>query len=176
MKRIAATLLCLSLCGCFQVFTLEPTPAPTDFRVVSVELFLARSNLNDVDFEQFKVDGQKLFVECGKIMRGRYIPQQQQVFSVTPAELETLKQNTWDVTRFKDNSYDKPGDNSSMIDPGQAYFSINLASESFQIKTSLDAVSSKTSLGDTELYALASNLRALAGGTLCTLQSFYGIR
>lgn len=153
-----------------------PTPAPADFKVSSAELFLARSNLNDVDFEQYKVDGNKLFVECGKILRGRYIPQQQQVFSVTPTELESLNQCAWQVSRYKSESYDKPGDNSSMIDPGQAYLSLGSSEGSFQIKTSLDAVSAQTTLGDTAMYGIASNLRALAGGKLCTLQSFYGVR
>jgi hypothetical protein len=173
MFKLNRYFLCVLLAGCSSRAISNPPP---DFRVESADLFLSRANLNETEFEQFKVDGSKLFVECGKIRRGRFIPQQQQVFPVTAEELAELSKRAWQVSLYKDQSFDEPGDNSSLIDPGQAYITLGFGNSSLEIKTSLDAVSSQTSLGETALYSFVSNMRALAGGTLCATKSFYGIR
>ena len=151
-------------------------PLPADYRANAVELYLSRANLVETEFEQFKTQGNKLFVECGKIRRGRFVPQAQDVFPLDDAELARLNERAWAVSQHLQHGFDTPGDNSSLIDPGQAYFSIQDNQNRSEIKTTVDAVSSQSSPAETALYSLASSLRKASGGSPCGNRSFYGIR
>lgn len=173
---LAGTFL-LATVGCS---TASPPEAPADFHPSSIELYLSRANLVETEFEQFKAQGSKLFIECGKIRRGRFVPQNQDIFPLSESEQAALYSKAYAVKHFANRDFDKPGDNSSLIDPGQALVTITVPAsqgeEKTSVKTSVDAVSSQISPADTAVYQLASTLRKASGGSPCGNKSFYGIR
>lgn len=173
LRIVALALMVHGLSGCFS----STAPSlPPDFKFQSIDLFLSRTNLTDTEFEQLKADHGKLFVECGKIRRGRFIPQAQNVFPLEPQIENELTQRSWNVLQFADRQFDKPGDNSSLFDPGQATLNLVTSTSTLNLKTSLDAVSSKTGVQETAVYDLVSKMRSAAGGELCSNKTFYGIR
>ncbi len=175
-RRILQPFLIVGFLALASCSTAPSAPAPTDYRTNSIELYLSRANLVEAEFEQFKTQGNKLFVECGKIRRGRFVPEAQDVFPLSDAELQRLNEGAWSVAQFLDHDFDSPGDNSSLADPGQAYFTIQDSQKKAEIKTALDSVTSQTTPADTALYDLASALRKASGGAPCGNRSFYGIR
>lgn len=149
---------------------------PQDFRFTSAELFLSRTNLTETEFEQFNTTPNKIFVECGRIVRGRFVPLAQNVFGVSEAEQERLREHAWVLLQYRDRSFDKPGDNSSMIDPGQLTLTLNTSSGSAKFNTSVDSVSMQSSKQEAAMYQFVSAMRKAAGSALCGNKSFYGLR
>jgi hypothetical protein len=104
------------------------------------------------------------------------MPQAQNIFTLEPEQRKSITFAAAETSRYLEHSFDSPGDNSSLFDPGQAYLTITTNDTTTQIKTSVDALSAQNSNAETAMYKLASGLRSASGGTVCGNRTFYGIR
>src|SRR5262245_61802855 len=73
VSPIAVRFLCcaliVSFSGCSSSKPASPAIEPT--KLESIELYMSRKSFAQVDFEQFKLFGAKLFVECGQVRRNK---------------------------------------------------------------------------------------------------------
>ncbi|MEZ4754235.1 MAG: hypothetical protein R3A13_08000 [Bdellovibrionota bacterium] len=140
---------------------------------------MSRSNLNSTEFEHFKYSASNLFIECGKINRGRYYPEQQEVIDTSPETDQLIQDLTLKVVNNLTKSklaLDKPGDNNNLFDPGVFTLSLSSSGKLMEAKTSVDAVSDPDSAATRELKNMTTQLRQAAGSNLCGNIEFYGIK
>ncbi len=166
------------LFGCSSA-TIDGVPehiSPTEVR--SVELFLSRSSMNKTEFEQLKLTAGNLFAECGQIRAGRFYSESQGLEPLEVSDEQTIKVKATELLaliRENDPQLDGPGNNDSFFDPGQFYLTINGDKSQTSIKTSLDSISEPTTESEKTLHDLATTLRSIAGSSLCSNRTFYGI-
>ena len=156
----------------------ESQPNSTIPAVSAVELYLSRSSFSDTEFEHFKLSGNKLFGECGKIRRGRQIPVDQ---ALTPVSADDSTKIT-DIAReilteanTKNLSLAKPGANRHMADPGQFTLTLSTGSDLKRIETSLDEVSNANFSDTKKLKKLTETLRGVGSNKLCGNKVFFGL-
>ncbi len=156
---------------------LSPTTTPPALN--SIEIFLSRSELRKTDFEHFKIEGSSLFIECGEIHRGRNSPREQSLTHIETASAEAIAHSTWELASEiskQHPQFDEPGKNSDLADPGQLFVNIDFEGTALKVETSLDSISPATSTATALLLTLTEQTRSAAGGTLCGLEQFYGVK
>lgn len=174
-KLTPAIVLLLFLPGCFSE---SPKPSDPNQKVTSMELFYSRSSWNETEFEQFQLVGGKLFQECGEIRHGRYLAKEQKIKPLTSESTETLQTRLDKIARYmleNSPSFDDPGDNVGLADPGVFSFRAKYGSDQVEIETSYDSISAPSSYAEKRLKKVVQAVRASAGGILCGNASFYGI-
>jgi len=203
---LLAICLSLTVSGCS--FSGE---GPSDSRVAAAEavpsgpvglsLYLARGSLFAApEFEQYKVIGSSLFVECGIIRSGRPQAQAQNLLKLTPGADDVLHTLGTELTTYlrSDHPSIEPASSGSLgfLHPGDATITLSgsvtrgsTASGEMEgalyeeLKTTVDEISSASS--SSPLKKLVIGLRTIAreslkakGGTeepLCGNVAFYGI-
>lgn len=178
MRTILIFSLSLVMFGCSSA-TIEGVPNEiTPSEVQSVELFLSRSAMNKTEFEQLKLTSGNLFAECGLIRAGRFYAQSQGLEPLESNDENLIKEKaTHLLSLLRENKpqLDGPGNNDSMFDPGQFFLTIEGKNSQTSIKTSLDSISEPTTQSEKTLHDLATTLRGVAGSSLCSNRTFYGI-
>ena len=181
-KALLALLFILSSCS-----TLGMSRQGSNFEALSslehvtLDFYVSRATLTRTEFEQFKLNGEMLFSECGLVLGGRQSPQQNKLKRLSDEESASLLENINKVLEFsaKHNlNLDPPASSTSMFDAGQFILKISRDSGSEEIKTTLDSVvsGSKTSLEN--LKKLARSIREAAmrsheSHTLCGNRRFH---
>lgn len=167
----------------FQGCSSNPTDTPLNATLPSsIELYFSRASLTDVEFEQYKVTDSLVFRECGKIQRGRYLAETQ---DIVPLD-EDLKQKLSEISakilaenKTREFELDAPGKNSHFADPGQFYLTLanteDSSSEKEVLKTAFSSISSPSNKLESALRTLAIALRKSAGSAPCGNRDFYGL-
>jgi hypothetical protein len=143
----------------------------------SIEVFLSRTSLQTTEFEQYKFAGGKLFFECGEIRRGRFAPEDQEFIEVEPDIREALDASGGDLAQYlagRKYSLDKPGKNSSLLDPGQLYLTMRFGGQTTEIRTSLDSVTEPDSGTERKIATFVEELRGATPKEPCGNRTFYG--
>jgi hypothetical protein len=165
----------LSLGGCSVEEGVKPAPP---VQAKSLELFFQRASLSTNEFEQYKVNGEKLFFECGAVRRGRFVADKQEFVSFPPNFSERYEQRLAQVVAALDgnnNEFDSPGRARGLADPGIFLLEVQLVNGVKSVKTSFDSVVDPNSKAEEELQQLAKLLRGAAGGEVCGNKSFFGL-
>ncbi|MCB0318787.1 MAG: hypothetical protein KDD56_08515, partial [Bdellovibrionales bacterium] len=142
----------------------------SELQIEATEIFMSRSNLTTTEFEHYKLSNNNLFVECGKLNRGRYFPEQQNVFEVDSSNTKKILDLDRDFITEKVTNHlnlDKPGDNNNLFDPGIFNISISTNKENFDTSTSLDTISTPTAKAPKILKKIAAGLRQLSTDKPC---------
>ena len=167
-------LMLLSACAA----TKKTADMPEDFSVTETALYLSRASLHSTDFEQYKLNGFKLFQECGSIRKGRHIPAHQQLFDLDENKHHKLMQSVWSVLKLAHDGKAQladPGENNTMFDPGRLFLTIKGNGNTLKLHTSLDTVSDANSDAEEALNTLARDIRGLTKPAACGNPSFYGL-
>jgi len=144
----------------------------------SAEVYLARSSISTVEFEQFKLFQGKLYKECGLIKRGRFAPDTQDLASLPAEAALSLEQQISDLANYLKANKEAPpkaGTNKGFADPGQVNLSLDSEAGKFSVKTSVDAVSNAEIPLTRKIKRLVESMRGEAGGKLCGNTEFFGI-
>lgn len=144
----------------------------------SLEVAMSRASLVDTEFEHYKFSSGKLFKECGKVRRGRYMAEDHALLPLRNANGGPLTRQANDfvsVYRERKWSWDAPGTNKGLADPGMLKISLQLGGRKVEVETSLDSISDPKSRAERSLRGLVLSLRGVAGGELCGNRDFYGL-
>lgn len=163
----------LTSCSLFGSSSPERT-TPID----SLELAMSRASLVDTDFEHFKFAGGKIFKECGKVRRGRFLAEDHVLLPLRNPNGGPLTRQANDfleVYRERKWNWDAPGTNKSLADPGILKMSLQIGGKRVEVNTSLDSISDPKSRVERSLRSLVLSLRGVAGGELCGNKQFYGL-
>jgi hypothetical protein len=143
---VLAGTICLVGCASFEKFV--PTDAETSPNY-SLLLSYNRSTLGRTDYEQYRLVGNKLIWECGRISGGRYSPQTQSVETVSQSVTEDVSKLSQEIQRLivdKGAVFDKPGSTPEFFDPGQFTLALdrtdqeNPPSKPVTVRTTFDSV------------------------------------
>lgn len=174
MRNKLPLLLLSTLAACSTSAPLTP-----DATVQSAELFMSRATLNDTHFEQFKVDNNRMYYECGVIRRGRFAAEEQKVAEVPAEKTEALTQVVADLMKAINESkasFEAPGVNKDLVDPGQLYLTFVTPGQEKEIKTSFDSVMTGRTIPEQKLHKVASVIRNFVGAPLCNSLNFFGLK
>lgn len=180
LTTLAASAL-LILPGC-STTNLSPVEA---VQVKELSLLLSRTALSGTDFEQYKLasDG-SLFIECGVIKGGRYIPTFQKLDELDDEHKQKLEHalaTLLTTTNYQKNSFDSPGKHINIIDRGKFEVTFSADTESGlitnSVQTSLDSVADPTNPGERQLKELATQIRTGVSfyEPICNNREFYGL-
>lgn len=177
LQKAALSALAMAIAGC------TSTHVASSGTVDSLDLYLARASLLQVDFEQYKLNGSRLYSECGQIRNGRHITLDQQFATIEPAQKDLLAQQVFNLSQRhtgRKRSLPPPGDARGFADPGQIFLQMQVNGEKTELRTSVDDISDPKTIEAGAVKALAVQIRALtasapATGRTCGYGSFYGI-
>jgi hypothetical protein len=167
------------------------SPSPENLRL---GVYLARGSLfGSPEFEQYRVSGSSLYVECGIIRGGRAVARAQDLLRLSPGAKEVLQTLGQDLSSYVEKekpSLAAPESGSlGFMHPGEATLqftqgTLHLKESGLaELKTTVDEVSSASN--SSPVRKLVVGLRTIAreslkskGGSeepLCGNTSFYGI-
>jgi len=175
--KYAPILLLLTFVGCAATQPGDSSPAQA-INFDAVEIYLSRANLlGPAEFEQYKVFGEKLYSECGKVMRERHQAEIQNLDELPVARLESIQREANLVVHAlagSEVSFRKPGLNRNFFDPGQATLHFLVGAEKHSIETSLDSISEPFSGTEQKVKRLIESVRG-AAQVMCGNKEFFGI-
>ncbi|MCB0310486.1 MAG: hypothetical protein KDD42_04595 [Bdellovibrionales bacterium] len=161
------------LIGCSSS-VITDTPSPSEAEPLpTLQLFLSRSALGVTEFEQYNFGEGILHQECGKIKRGRFIPEDEAISHLNAANLSELQQSVKEVLDLSDSELKLPsaGDNSSWADPGM--LEIKIGTKNYH--SSVDAISAGKGLAATKIKQFVEKIRRISNPKKCGNKTFYGI-
>lgn len=181
LKSLLCLLCLLTIHGCSSS---SITPSQ-ELEVSELTLFLTRRSLSGTDFEQYKLGAEgNLFVECGKISGGRFTPTFQKMDKLHSENRENLNNaisRMVNATNYKKKSFDNPGKNSSLFDPGKYKITFSATGTSSPVSgdvfTSLDSITEPTSPAEKELFNIATAIRTGVSfyDPICNNREFFGV-
>lgn len=170
----ALFLIPLITSGCFS--SSPPASEALTVGKVGIEVYLSRAALDKVEFEQYRLVGNKLFYECGELKRGRSAPKEQNVSAPSETSQVVLSNLIDSTVKLETKEQlDAPGNNSDLMDPGKAFFTLDSNGTKREFKTSLDAIEEGSTETAEQLLDIVLYLRGAAKGALCGNIEFYGI-
>jgi hypothetical protein len=176
----------LLLQGCSS-FSLSSPFKASDHRIKSIEISLSRAALGFTEFEQYKAIPEKMFLECGKIKRGRNTAEDQQIitFGKKSNDQKAIKNaaNAFlDVYTSKESwNWSEPGVLNDLSDPGVVKIYIRTRQKNYQIETSLDSISNPSGRHEIVLRRLVRTVRGIAvnrvdeNNGICGNKDFYSV-
>ena len=167
----ALSLFCVS-CASHSLQRSENSPD-----IEAMTLYLSRSQLiNDPEFEQYTYQAGRIYRECGFIRRGRHKAEHQAFLQLSEEELNSIQFLSYKfIEESGDTSFDEPGDNRGLADPGIIEIALEQDGERADVKTSLDSISEPNRRAERHLLRLVEQVRGL-GEVICNNTTFFGIR
>lgn len=148
-----------------------------DHHIDGLLISYSRSTLGRTDFEQYRLAGDQLIWECGRISAGRYNPQTQKVSIVPPATLATIKDLGAKIHRLvteKGSVFEKPGTTPEFFDPGQFTLVLEQAQTPATVKTTFDSVAIPNANREQLLNKLTLAVRSVVVAEKpCGIEEFY---
>jgi hypothetical protein len=184
------TILIASLCSCSFLESSsdagsESFNSPSPSIVSSARLYLAKGSFSSTEFEQFSLSGNSLFFECGKILRGKNIPEKQGVVTLEAENSSEIMLLGLEILgRASVNnplSLSEPGDLKGFADSGRIVLNLTTKdNKTAELNSALLEVSEPTTALEHSLLKFSVALRAAikeARGDqeLCGNESFFGI-
>lgn len=170
-------LACLAT-GC-SIFDSDVVDDSVTTEKVTVELHLSRTSLTQTEYEQYRFMGDRIYKECGSIKRGRPIVKEQDLIAVNSDDRsEVVKSASNLFKRMKAEpavSWDPPGKNVDLFDPGKALLTLHVGNRKIEIRTSISALDEPSDSAAKDAYQLVRNVRRSAGASPCGNRRFYGI-
>lgn len=173
-------LLTLVFAACSMSET-QSSLAPADIDLTSFEFYIAKRTKAGIEFEQYTLDGDRIFRECGKIQRGRQIAEVQDFWTLEPDSRAEIAQQLGLYFQAREASRSKlaaPGDNGQLWDEGQLYLTLRLGEDESDvqvIKTSVDSIASPRTDPEAKLKKLAMKIRELGAAKACPNPLFFGL-
>lgn len=153
----------------------------TDKKVIpadSIEVYLARSNLLDTDFESYKLTpGGTLLAECGKVNGGRQFINEKNNQKLNDEDLNQLRSIGGELVIIQSSSratFPEPGNLKNLFDVGQLLIGIRIGGENTEIKTAVKTASGPKFRHEQIVSKLIRRIRKLAP-RMCGNGDFYGI-
>lgn len=145
----------------------------------SFTVYLQKGGLGDTEFEQYKLLPIGVFVECGKVVKGRFNAEYQKIIEVHPDTLNALRSNVSSYVqahaKLSKDDVDAPGSGSGFTDSGRCEVMLSSSGDSVIVETSVNWVQSARTRASRELRALIEEIRDLPENSLCGNRSFYGL-
>lgn len=182
-----SALLTLSACAIMdeKIHSDDPLVQEPITEVRELTLFMSRSALSGTDFEQYKlIDDTTLFVECGKVKGGRFLPHIQKLYPMETSASHTLTEtlNALMASKtYQRSRFEAAGTNESVFSPGKFVLTFRATNGQEEvtgdITTSLDGVVESKKSGERALFQLATKLRKSYSSSepTCSEEAFYGI-
>ncbi len=179
LALIAGVVLCGG-CGMLESPATPVNETPSNY---SLLISYNRSTLGRTDYEQYRLVGNKLIWECGRISGGRYNPQTQSVDTVSETVSDRISELSQQLHRLvveKGAAFDKPGSTPEFFDPGQ--FTLTLdptvqtdpTSKPVTVRTTFDSVAVPQANREHLLNRIALAVRGVvAARKPCGIEEFY---
>lgn len=167
-------LLPISGCSLLGFEDAEVEPPKMEF----LELTMSRASLNATEFEHFRIKDNILFLECGKVNRSLFRPEDEKISRFEKTQLYQARQIASDFVmsvKIDPPTWKPPGRSNSLSDPGKLELSASSEGESVKVSTSLDSISDPHNSAERELNKLVRAVRLLAGKKVCGNSEFYGL-
>lgn len=184
-KLLPGILILASLSGCSllseSLFSKsEETTAPRAHSTDgSFTVYLQKGGLGGAEFEQYKLLPIGVFVECGKVVKGRFNAEYQKIIAVDPDTLNALRSHVALYIQshgmLSKADVDEPGSGSGFTDSGRCEVMLSSSEDSVVLETSVNWVERARSKASRELRALIEEIRDVPEKVLCGNQSFYGL-
>jgi hypothetical protein len=174
MKHIVIACLLL-LAGCAAKAPI-PLPALDDIEVV-----ISHDALQVTEFEQFRLNGNRLFAECGVLNGGRFSPETQNMYRLSEDDAQRIRTAltaAWDSAPLTTAKLSPPGSGGGMFDPGSFGLTIRNSSGETRVNSSLDEIANSVGGVEERLRIFLVALRRTAtekGFGLCGNTVFFGI-
>ena len=154
------------------------SPPPATIALRSVALYYHRGHSLGSDFEQFKLDSNRLFIECGAVSGGRHSAKEQRIVALSPEQLDDVKSKAWQVRRYVEElraQFKASGTGSTIFDPGRLSLELRFDDGSHKIETSFDSIANGTEGREAVVKEVVQAIRAAAGNPPCGKGTFYGL-
>ncbi len=176
MRTLFIPPLILALISCSAATKTAP---PQDYVLKSVELTISKTPLSGpAEFEQYKISGDKIFAECGRIRQNRFEATQHNLSSLQQEKLQSLAADVYDLVTYIDNKkqqFSPAGKSIGLTDPGMLALAIQSSKAENRYTTSFDSISQPSYPAEVKLSRVAVQIRSLLPTTLCDNRSFYGM-
>ncbi|MCI5065187.1 hypothetical protein MRY87_05650 [bacterium] len=189
LHTTALFLFVFCIVGCSSQAVDPGSSLPSSIEVTSLSLQMSRKSLSKTEFEQFRLMNTQgdLFLECGTISGGRFTPAFQKLDRLTTGGMEAVENTVETLLRsanFRNESFDDPGDNSSLFDPGRYILTFHYRNredgteEEVHIETSMRAISAPSNGGERALHEMAEGIRSGVSffEPICGNREFFGLR
>lgn len=173
MKLLALSLIFLVGCA-----AQAPAPLPA---LDDVEVVISHDALQVTEFEQFRLNGDRFFTECGVLNGGRFSPETQNMYRLSHDDAERIRAAlaaAWDSAPLTSAKLSPPGSGGGMFDPGSFALTIRNSLGETKINSSLDEIANSVGGVEERLKIFLVTLRRTAtekGFGLCGNTVFFGI-
>jgi hypothetical protein len=173
MKNKILFSACLILLSCST--TPAPQPKSPKPKYQHVSLFLRKGALTGSFFEQYTLQGDKLFTECGEMQGEKKVVLEDQLVTVTAEKLEDLLPivNQLSITNAK---LEPRGSGTGFFDTGVVQIIITDDEKSREITTSADSVLDQKSGIRGAINDVVEKMRGLSPTLMCGNKSFFGFK
>lgn len=169
------TLLTATLLACS---TQPPAPPKAIHPINSVALYMARGDLLAApQFEQYKLSNNKLFGECGKVLKAGPVAAAQDLSQVDPQQLASINAAASEIIELlksEESNLSEPGGISGFMASGKLEITIQSGDNSSKLETSLNSIAEPSSLAEKRVHNLVELLRGTAPNQ-CGNRQFFGI-
>lgn len=175
MKLQIFSLALVFLCSCG--VSNQPTPEKQAEKLTSFELYLFRSNMLDAPgFEQYTLQGEDLFYECGQVRRGRHLAETQDLKKLNQNEVNSLSSSAKELAAnySKDDKFEQPGGKNHFFDHGALTLQLSVPTKEVEIKTSLDSIATPSNQREKMVQRFVESVRGVAG-SVCGNNEFFGL-
>lgn len=169
------TIFLLALTACSSDEAPPPPPAVKAPSNLNLALFLRRGSLVSSDFEQYTIQKNSLFAECGIMQGEKKVVLEDTLIPLADKDLDKLTYLVNQVSETK-AKLEPRGSGRGIFDPGVYQLTINSTAKKRDIITSLDVVRNATESLEGALREIAERTRGIVEKKQCGNQVFYGIR
>lgn len=153
----------------------SPSPEVPKPKYQHVSLFLRKGTLTGSFFEQYTLQGEKLFSECGEMQGEKKVVLEDELVSVDKEKLEAITPliTQLSITNAK---LEPKGSGRGFLDSGIAQIIITDDQKSRDITTSTNSIQGQQSGIEGAINDLIENIRGLSPTIMCGNKNFFGFR
>lgn len=152
-----------------------PIPEAPKPKHQHVSLFLRKGALTGSFFEQYTLQGDKLFTECGEMQGERKVVLEDELATVSPDKLAELLPIIYQLS-ITNAKLEPRGSGSGFFDTGVVQIIITDDEKSRDITTSANSVQDQQSGIRGAINDVVEKMRGLSPSVMCGNKNFFGFR
>ncbi|GEM_PF-6437542 len=155
--------------------TTPPLPETPKPKYQHVSLFLRKGTLTGSFFEQYTLQGEKLFTECGEMQGEKKVVLEDELVNVDKEKLDTISPLITQLA-ITNAKLEPKGSGRGFFDSGIAQIIITDDQKSRDITTSTNSVQGQHSGIEGAINDLIEKTRGLSPTVMCGNKNFFGFR
>ncbi len=173
-KKLVTLFLFFVLCACVATV---PNKPPLNFKIKNLEIYLSHVSVRDILFENYKLSGNRLFYECGKIIRGKQTASEENFIALDEETLYKIIAATAALDEHATRAmldFPVTGSNDRPYDPGILELTLVSSGNPLSIATSLDAIAKPKTVQERFTKNIVNAMREASDTDPCGNERFFG--